>query len=79
MNIQIPLKIANIKFQVSTFKQHSNFKLNNIGKKITFKFQQKITKTSCVANRIFFKIQDLFLSFISGQIKSTEYKIRKKN
>ena len=30
------------------------------------------------ANRIFFKIQDSFFSFISRQMKSTEYKIRKK-
>ena len=47
-------KIANIKFQVSTFKQHSNFKLNKIEKKIIFKLQQKSTKTSFVANNIFF-------------------------
>ena len=32
VNIKSTTKIANIKFQLSTFKQHSNFKLNKIGK-----------------------------------------------
>ena len=32
VNIKSTAEIANIKFQLSTFKQQSNFKLNKIGK-----------------------------------------------